>query len=271
MTAGMIGAMPHIEVVLGDITKQHVEAIVNAANSSLQGGGGVDGAIHRAAGPELAQAGRRLAPCRTGQAKVTPAFRLGPPVKFVIHAVGPVWRGGGHGEAELLASCYRRSLEAAGQAGARSVAFPAISTGIYGYPPAQAAKVAVAALTSTPTSVALIRLVAFDEAARDLLEAELAAGRGAGAPQVRLTALVHGHVQGVGLRASVRMRATRLGLSGSAANLGDGCVEVIAEGPQDRCRELLAYLEGSESPGRAKRVTQRWGPPSGGLTGFVQR
>jgi O-acetyl-ADP-ribose deacetylase (regulator of RNase III)/acylphosphatase len=267
----MISAVAHIEVVLGDITKQDVEAIVSAANSSLQGGGGVDGAIHRAAGPELARAGRLLGPCRTGQAKVTPAFRLGPPVKFVIHAVGPVWQGGGHGEAELLASCYRRSLEAADQAGARSVAFPAISTGIYGYPPAQAAKVAVAALTSTPASVGLIRLVAFDGAARDLLEAELAAARRGEARPVRLTALVRGHVQGVGFRASARMRATRLGLSGFAVNLDDGSVEVVAEGPRDRCRELLAYLEGGESPGRAKRVTQRWGPASGGLAGFVQR
>jgi O-acetyl-ADP-ribose deacetylase (regulator of RNase III)/acylphosphatase len=266
----MIGAMPHIEVVLGDITRQQVEAIVNAANSSLEGGGGVDGAIHRAAGPQLALAGRRLAPCPPGEARVTPAFGLGPPVKFVIHTVGPVWRGGGHGEAELLASCYRRSLEAAGQAGARSVAFPAISTGIYGYPPAQAAGVAVATLASTPTSVALIRLVAFDGAARDLLQAELAAGPRAGAGPVRLTASVHGHVQGVGFRASVRARAARLGLSGWAANLGDGSVEVIAEGPQERCRELLAYLEGGESPGRAKRVAHSWGPAAG-LAGFAQR
>jgi O-acetyl-ADP-ribose deacetylase (regulator of RNase III)/acylphosphatase len=271
--AGMIGAVAQIEVVLGDITRQPVDAIVNAANSSLQGGGGVDGAIHRAAGPELAQAGRRLAPCRTGHAKVTPAFRLSPPVKFVIHTVGPVWRGGGHGEAELLASCYRRSLEAAEQAGARSVAFPAISTGIYGYPAGQAARVAVAALAAAPAGVELIRLVAFDAAARDLLEAALAANAAAdaGAEAVRLTALVRGHVQGVGFRASVRMRATRLGLSGSAANLDDGSVEVIAEGPAGRCRELLAYLEGGESPGRAKRVTRRWGPPLGGLAGFVQR
>ncbi len=263
--------MPVIEVVLGDITRERVDAIVNAANSSLQGGGGVDGAIHRAAGPELAQAGRLLAPCRAGDAKVTPAFRLDPPVKFVIHAVGPVWRGGGHGEAELLASCYRRSLELAGQFGARSVAFPAISTGIYGYPPGQAARVAVSTLASAPAGVGLIRLVAFDTATRDLLLAELAAGQHPGARPARLTAVVYGRVQGVGFRASVRMRATQLGLSGSAANLDDGSVEVIAEGPADRCRELLAYLEGGESPGRVTRVAQRWGPPGGGPPGFVQR
>jgi len=271
----MIGAVAQIEVVLGDITRQQVDAIVTAANEWLRGGGGVDGAIHRAAGPELAEAGGRLAPCPPGQARVTPAFGLSPPVRFVIHAVGPVWEGGGHGEAELLASCYRRSLAAAGQAGARSVAFPAISTGAYGYPPGEAARVAVAALRRAPAGVELIRLVAFDAAARDLLDAALAAsqdagGEAAGRP-VRLTALVRGHVQGVGFRASVRMRATRLGLTGSAANLDDGSVEVIAEGPPDRCRELLAYLEGGESPGRAKRVTRRWGPPLGGLAGFAQR
>jgi O-acetyl-ADP-ribose deacetylase (regulator of RNase III) len=166
--------MAEITVVQGDITKLIVDAIVNAANSSLQGGGGVDGAIHRAAGPELAQAGRQLAPCATGDAKATPAFRLGPPVRHVIHTVGPVWRGGGNGEPELLASCYRRSLEVADELGVASVAFPAISTGIYGYPPAQAARIAIATLRATPTRVAEIRLVAFDAATRDLLAAELA-------------------------------------------------------------------------------------------------
>jgi O-acetyl-ADP-ribose deacetylase len=169
--------MAEITVVQGDITRQSVDAVVNAANSSLQGGGGVDGAIHRAAGPELAQAGRQLAPCATGDAKATPAFGLSP-VKHVIHTVGPVWHGGGNGEPELLASCYRRALEVADELRVASVAFPAISTGIYGYPPAQAAKIAVATLRATPTRVAEIRLVAFDAATRDLLAAELAAGGG---------------------------------------------------------------------------------------------
>jgi O-acetyl-ADP-ribose deacetylase (regulator of RNase III) len=170
--------MADIQVVLGNITKAGTDAIVNAANSSLRGGGGVDGAIHRAAGPELAQAGARLAPCRTGDAKATPAFRLDPPVRHVIHTVGPVWNGGGRGEPELLASCYRRSLEVADELGAQSVAFPAISTGIYGYPPELAARVAVATLRTAPTRVREIRLVAFDERTRDLLQAELdAAGR----------------------------------------------------------------------------------------------
>lgn len=174
----MIGVMADIKVVLGDITAQSCDAIVNAANSSLQGGGGVDGAIHRAAGPELAQAGRVLAPCGTGDAKATPAFRLGPRVRHVIHTVGPVWHGGASGEPGLLASCYRRSLEVADGLGVASIAFPAISTGIYGYPAGQAARVAVTTLASTPTRVAEIRLVAFDVATRDLLEAELAAARG---------------------------------------------------------------------------------------------
>jgi O-acetyl-ADP-ribose deacetylase len=154
--------MVEIEVVQGDITRQDVDAIVNAANSSLRGGGGVDGAIHRAAGPRLAQAGAALAPCPTGSAVATPAFDLDPPVAHVIHTVGPVWKGGTAGEPELLASCYRRSLAVADELGARTVAFPAISTGIYGYPADQAARIAVQTLRSTPTNVERVRLVAFD-------------------------------------------------------------------------------------------------------------
>ena len=165
--------MTAIEVVLGDITAQNVDAIVTAANESLLGGGGVDGAIHRAAGPRLAEAGAAIAPCDPGDAKATPAFDLDPPVRHIIHTVGPVWEGGSYGEEDTLASCYRRSLEVADALGARSVAFPAIATGVYGFPPEQAAKIAVRTIRSTATTVSQIRLVAFDQTTRDLLQAAL--------------------------------------------------------------------------------------------------
>ena len=133
-----------IEVLQQDITRLEVEAIVNAANTSLLGGGGVDGAIHRVAGPELLAYCRRLDGCPTGQARITPGFAL--PANWVVHTVGPVWHGGGRGEAELLESCYRNSFTLALEQGARSIAFPAISTGVYGYPKDQAVEIAVSVM-----------------------------------------------------------------------------------------------------------------------------
>lgn len=167
-----IGVGMRITAVQGDITSLAVDAIVNAANSSLLGGSGVDGAIHRVAGPDLVAECRMLGGCATGEAKATSGYGL--PARWVIHTVGPVWRGGGDGEAELLASCYRRSLEVADEIGATTVAFPAISTGVYGYPKDAAAAIAVDALRSAETEVEAALLVAFDAATLAGYEALLA-------------------------------------------------------------------------------------------------
>lgn len=166
--------MSEFSVVRGDITKRQVDAIVNAANTSLLGGGGVDGAIHRAAGPELLDACRKLNGCATGDAKPTPGFRL--PARWIFHAVGPVWNGGHRGEAEKLASCYRRCLELATEHGAKSIAFPAISTGIYGYPKEDASRIAVETCRrlADASGVNVVEFVCFDESTAQLYEEVLA-------------------------------------------------------------------------------------------------
>ena len=167
--------MNKVEVKIGDITKEKVDAIVNAANSRLLGGGGVDGAIHRAAGPELLEACRQLGGCPTGEARLTRGYSL--PARYVIHTVGPIWNGGGGGEPEQLASCYRNSFKIAEEEKLRSIAFPAIATGVYRYPMDRAAKVAVAAAKTCLEGggrLERIVFVCFDQANRDAYDAVLA-------------------------------------------------------------------------------------------------
>jgi len=179
-------SLARLDVVVGDITQAAVDAIVNAANEALAGGGGVDGAIHRAAGPELLEACRALpqvAPgvrCPTGEARITPGFRL--PARWVIHTVGPVWRGGGSGEAELLASCYTSSVGLAAAHGVVRLAFPAISTGVFGYPLEAACQVAVQAIASALADaprIERVSLVAFDTRTASALRAAFGAPRAA--------------------------------------------------------------------------------------------
>lgn len=160
--------MTTLEVSVGDIVLESVDAIVNAANNSLLGGGGVDGAIHRAAGARLLDECRTLGGCDTGDAKITAGYDL--PAKHVVHTAGPIWHGGDHGEAELLASCYRRSLSVAEDCGVKSIAFPAISTGLFGYPPDQAARIAVNAVREycRETEIELVRFVCFDKQSADI-------------------------------------------------------------------------------------------------------
>ena len=165
-----------IEVVQGDITVQQVDAIANAANTTLLGGGGVDGAIHRAAGPELLAECRKLHGCETGEAKITKGYRL--PAKYVLHTPGPVWHGGGQNEGELLASCYLSCLQLAGDHGCKTVAFPSISTGVYHFPLEKAAAIAVSTIAvylENHPEIELVRMVCFDERTKAHDDAALAA------------------------------------------------------------------------------------------------
>jgi O-acetyl-ADP-ribose deacetylase (regulator of RNase III) len=179
----MIGVFDRIRVVEGDITRLEVDAVVNAANSSLTGGGGVDGAIHRAAGPGLLAECRTLGGCKTGEAKITGGYDL--PARFVIHTVGPVWHGGGSGEADLLASCYRNSLALARERSLDSIAFPSISTGAYGYPVEQASRIAVQSVVCFLEEHEFPKTVifaCFSKRDHDAYLQALAAQRGAGLP-----------------------------------------------------------------------------------------
>ena len=163
-----------IEIIQGDITKQAVDAIVNAANCSLLGGGGVDGAIHRAAGPELLAECRTLNGCKTGEAKITKGYRL--PARYVIHTPGPVWHGGGKGEEELLRSCYLNCLALASENGCKTVDFPSISTGVYHFPLEKASEIAIAAIAeylSAHPELERVRMVCFDERTKGYYEAAL--------------------------------------------------------------------------------------------------
>ena len=173
--------MGKLEIITGDITEQDVDAIVNAANCSLLGGGGVDGAIHRAAGPELLAECRTLHGCETGKAKITKGYRL--KARYVIHTPGPVWHGGGHGEEALLASCYRSCMALAAENGCKTVDFPSISTGVYRFPLDQAAQIAVREITrylADHPEMTRVRMVCFDSRTRAAYEAALAAQECAG-------------------------------------------------------------------------------------------
>lgn len=252
--------MGMVEVVLGDITAEQVDAIVTAANESLLGGGGVDGAIHRAAGPRLAEAGAELAPCEPGRAVATPAFDLAP-VRYVIHTVGPVWEGGSHGEDLVLTSCYLESLLLAEELGLESIAFPAIATGIYGFPTDRAAEIATTAIRSLAI-IDRIRLVAFDQETYQALRANLTKPVEEWCPVCGAKAIPIAY--GPWNAGNQAAKAVGLVSLGGCLRLGDGtdprweCTEVSdhrwTNGERDERRNQVAVLDALAGGGGARQM-----------------
>lgn len=226
-----------IRIVKGDITTQAVDCIVNAANETLLGGGGVDSAIHRAAGPKLLAFTKTLGGCKTGKAVITPSFNLG--TKYIIHTVGPVWQGGFNNEASLLQSCYYESLLLAEQNNINSIAFPAISTGVYRYPVDEAAANAIFSvekfLSESAYQFEEIRFVCFDTENLVLYESILQK------LPIALHIKVTGKVQGVYYRANTLQKAEELELTGTVQNMSDGSVEIIAEGNRVLLQQLIDW------------------------------
>jgi O-acetyl-ADP-ribose deacetylase (regulator of RNase III)/acylphosphatase len=248
-----------IRVVKGDITTQAVDCIVNAANETLTGGGGVDGAIHRAAGPELLAFTKTLGGCKTGKAVISPAFNLNS--KYIIHTVGPVWQGGFNNEASLLKSCYYESLLLAEQNNIKSIAFPSISTGVYRYPFDEAAANAIFSVDKYISESAYqfeeIRFVCFDTENLVLYESFL---------QKLPTALhikVTGKVQGVYYRANTLQKAEELELTGTVQNMSDGSVKIIAEGNRVLLQQLIDWCRKGPSNAQVENVTYQEIPIQG--------
>ena len=240
--------MPY-EIIRADITKMRVDAIVNAANESLLGGGGVDGAIHRAAGPELLAECRTLHGCKTGDAKVTKGYRL--PAKYVIHTVGPVWHGGRHDEEKLLISCYRRSLEEAEKYGCESVAFPLISSGVYGYPKAQALKIAVDTVTAFLTNTdMMVYIIVFDRASLHISETLYGDIR---------RFIDENYVEEHEDNADVRRRRRNLAREMTRGAVCDACVEMPAplSAPKSSLEDMIGSLDESFSQMVLRKIDEK--------------